>query len=61
MRVVVHPLDHLVRLALAGDLTNGPAVAAVFAAEAARRAGWAGLRPADAPWPARPDRAPHPA
>jgi hypothetical protein len=43
-------------MALTGELTNAPAVAAELAAEAARTAGWAGLRPVGAPWPAKPDR-----
>ncbi|MEO9236642.1 MAG: NUDIX hydrolase, partial [Jatrophihabitantaceae bacterium] len=54
MTVQRHPLSRLVAMALAGELTNGPAVAAVLAAQAARAAGWAGLRSVDAPWPARP-------
>jgi 8-oxo-dGTP pyrophosphatase MutT (NUDIX family) len=57
MTVERHPLEELVRQALAGELTNGPAVAGVLAAHAARERNWAGLRPADASWPARPDRA----
>ncbi len=51
-----YPLGRLVSMALAGELTNAPAVAAVLAAEAARTTGWAGLRPVSAPWPAKPDR-----
>lgn len=53
-------LDHLVRLVLAGELHNGALVSAVMAAKVAldsdvyAGAGLAGLRPADAPWPARP-------
>jgi 8-oxo-dGDP phosphatase len=39
-----------------GALTNSSAVAGVLAADAARRNGWSGLRPVDAPWPARPSR-----
>jgi 8-oxo-dGTP pyrophosphatase MutT (NUDIX family) len=58
MEVHSYPLDELVRLALTGELTNGPAVAAVFAAHAARIQGWSGLRPANAPWPARPELVP---
>ncbi len=61
MTVRRYPLDTLVELALSGELTNGPAVAAVLAAQVARSRGWAGLRPVDAPWPARPDRVPTPA
>lgn len=58
MTVCSYPLDELVSMALAGTLTNSPAVAAVLAAYAARSDGWAGLRPVTAPWPARPDRVP---
>jgi 8-oxo-dGDP phosphatase len=58
MTVQSYPLDELVQMALAGSLTNGPAVAGVLAAHAARSQGWTGLRPVTAPWPARPDRAP---
>ncbi|MFL6162677.1 MAG: NUDIX domain-containing protein [Jatrophihabitantaceae bacterium] len=58
MTVGSYPLDELVGMALAGALTNGPAVAAVLAAHAARGSGWSGLRPVTAPWPARPDRVP---
>jgi len=56
MTVRSYPLDELVEMALGGALTNGPAVAAVLAAHAARGNGWTGLRPVSAPWPARPDR-----
>lgn len=61
MQVQRQPLSELVDMVFAGDLTNGPAVAAVLAADGLRRRGWTGLRPADAPWPARPDRVPNPA
>lgn len=61
MTVRRYPLTELVELALAGELTNGPAVAAVLAAQLARANGWSGLRPANAPWPARPDRVAAPA
>jgi 8-oxo-dGDP phosphatase len=57
MTVERYPLEELVRMALAGELVNATAVAGVLAAWATRAEGWAGLRPADAPWPARPDRA----
>ena len=57
MTVERYPLEELVRMALAGELVNGTAIAGVLAAWAARADGWAGLRPAEAPWPARPDRA----
>jgi len=61
MEVRTYPLPELMKMALAGEITNGPAVAAIMAAEVARAQGWAGLRPADAPWPAKPDRVPDPA
>ncbi|TAK69782.1 MAG: NUDIX hydrolase [Actinomycetota bacterium] len=44
------PLDDAVRLVLQGQLHNPTAVAGILAAAAARHAGWAGLRPADAEW-----------
>ena len=53
-------LDELVRLVLAGDLHNGALVSSVLAAKVALdgdvfgEAGLYGLRPAEAPWPARP-------
>jgi len=53
-------LDELVRLVLAGELHNGALVSSVMAAKVALDsgvygdAGLLGLRPADAPWPARP-------
>jgi ADP-ribose pyrophosphatase len=50
------PLTRLVEAALAGELTNAAAVAGVLAADRARAEGWATLRAADAPWPARPGR-----
>lgn len=40
-------------LVLAGRLHNPTTVCGVLAAAAARDAGWATLRPADAPWPER--------
>lgn len=56
MTVERHSLDVLTAMALAGDLTNGPAAAGVLAAHAARSQAWTPLRPADAPWPARPQQ-----
>ena len=56
MSVTRVPLDLAVRRALAGEITNAAAVAGVLAAAVARAAGWDGLRPADAPWPAKPGR-----
>ena len=47
------PLDQARDLVLAGRLHNPTAVAGILAACAARDAGWATLRPADAPWPER--------
>jgi 8-oxo-dGDP phosphatase len=46
-------LDRARDLVLAGRLHNPATVAGVLAAVAARDAGWASLRPADAPWPER--------
>ncbi|MFD4574298.1 NUDIX domain-containing protein [Streptomyces sp. NPDC058417] len=49
------PVDELVRRALAGDLHNNCLVVAVMSLVAARAGdGLDALRPADAPWPARP-------
>ena len=45
------PLDEARDAVLAGRLHNPAAVTGVLAAWAARADGWAGLRPADAPWP----------
>ena len=53
MDVVWAPLDDLVDAVLAGDVHSPSLVAGVLAADASRRRGWASLRPADAPWPAR--------
>ena len=53
MDVVWAPLSDLVDAVLAGRLHNPSLVSGVLAAEAARARGWASLRPADAPWPAR--------
>ena len=52
------PLDECVRRVLAGEITNAAAVAGILAAAVARAAGWAGLRPADAPWRDRPAATP---
>ncbi|HEY2299542.1 MAG TPA: NUDIX hydrolase [Jatrophihabitans sp.] len=56
MKVSRLPLDHAVRRALAGEITNAAAVAGVLAAAVSRAAQWSGLRPADAPWPTKPGR-----
>ncbi|MBV9870564.1 MAG: NUDIX hydrolase [Frankiaceae bacterium] len=45
------PLDEAVRLAQAGHLHNPLAVMGILAASAAAREAFAGLRPADSPWP----------
>ena len=50
------PLDDAVRAALTGRIENSIAVAGLLAAARVRDAGWSLLRPADAPWPARPGR-----
>ncbi|HKF30993.1 MAG TPA: NUDIX hydrolase [Jatrophihabitantaceae bacterium] len=48
------PLDQAVRRALSGEITNAAAVAGICAVALARANGWRDLRPADAPWSARP-------
>jgi len=58
MTVELLPLDEADVMAMACDLTNGPAVAGVLAAQIARSQNWASLRPANSPWAARPDRTP---
>ncbi len=45
------PLDEAARRVLAGEMENAMACLGVLAAERAARDGFAGLRPADAPWP----------
>ncbi len=54
MQVDWVPLDEVVARAMAGELENAATVAGVLAAARARDTGWTGLRPYDAPWPARP-------
>jgi ADP-ribose pyrophosphatase len=44
------PLDQAAREVLSGELENAVAVVGVLAADRAARDGFAGLRPADAPW-----------
>ena len=44
-------LDDALTMVLDGRLHNPSAVIGVLATHAARARGWAGLRPADAPWP----------
>ena len=53
MDTVWAPLPDLVDAVLAGDLHNPTMVSGVLAAWAARPGDFAGLRAADAPWPAR--------
>jgi 8-oxo-dGTP pyrophosphatase MutT (NUDIX family) len=50
------PLSEAVRRVLAGGITNASAVAGILAAVHGRATGWRDLRPADANWPARPNR-----
>jgi ADP-ribose pyrophosphatase len=52
------PLSEAVRMALAGEMVNGAAVAGVLAAHAVRLSG-APPRPADAPWEDLPTRFPN--
>ncbi|RYV50561.1 NUDIX domain-containing protein [Pengzhenrongella frigida] len=47
------PLAEAVTLVLGGAIHNPSAAVGILAASAARSAGWATLRPADAPWPER--------
>jgi 8-oxo-dGTP pyrophosphatase MutT (NUDIX family) len=50
-------LDDAVAQVMAGEITNAMAVAGILAAGHARQSDFSLLRPADAPWPARPDHA----
>lgn len=54
MSVYREPLAEAVRRVLSGGVTNASAVAGILAAVHGRATGWRDLRPADAPWPARP-------
>ena len=45
------PLTEAVDMVLAGQITNGPAIAGLLAAAHARDRGWAPLRPVDSPPP----------
>jgi ADP-ribose pyrophosphatase len=56
MTVSREPLPDAVRRALTGSISNAASVAGILAAVHGRATGWRDLRPADAPWPARPDR-----
>ena len=49
------PLSEAVQAVLSGAITNAAAVAGLLAADRARAGGWGRLRPADTPWPARPE------
>ena len=49
------PLSAAADRVLAGEITNSIAVAGILAAERAARDDFAGLRPADAPWSAKPE------
>lgn len=53
MTTLWQPLDTAVRRVLAGEVENAMAALGVLAADRAVRDGFAGLRPADAPWPSR--------
>jgi 8-oxo-dGTP pyrophosphatase MutT (NUDIX family) len=48
------PVAEAVRRVYAGELTNAAAVAGILAVACCEAAGWTGLRPATAPWTARP-------
>ena len=54
MTVTREPLTDAVRRALAGSITNAVSVAGLLAAVHGRFTDWRDLRPADAPWRARP-------
>jgi ADP-ribose pyrophosphatase len=56
MTVAREPLPDAVRRVLAGSITNALSAAGILAAVHGRATGWRDLRPADAPWPARPGR-----
>jgi 8-oxo-dGTP pyrophosphatase MutT (NUDIX family) len=47
------PLQDAVRRVLAGEIENAIAAVGILAADRAVRDGFAGLRPADAPWPSQ--------
>lgn len=53
LRTAWVPLGEAVARVMAGDIVNGAAVAGLLAAAHVRAHGWAGLRPADLPWPPR--------
>ncbi|HST64464.1 MAG TPA: NUDIX hydrolase [Mycobacteriales bacterium] len=49
------PLDEAVAAVFTGEIRNSLAVSGLLAAAYARDHDWSTLRPADSPWPARPD------
>lgn len=49
------PLETAIGWVFAGEIENAACIAGVLATARARDTGFVGLRPADAPWPARPD------
>jgi 8-oxo-dGTP pyrophosphatase MutT (NUDIX family) len=49
------PLETAIGWVFAGEIQNAACIAGVLATARARDTGFVGLRPADAPWPARPD------
>ncbi len=51
------PLVDAARRALAGEITNAPAVAGILAAAYGQASGWRDLRSVDDPWPGRPQAA----
>jgi ADP-ribose pyrophosphatase len=57
MTVERRPLAELAHQVVTGELTNATTVAGIMTATWARQRDWRDLRPEDAPWPARPDRA----
>lgn len=61
MRIEWVPLETAVARVLAGDIRNGAACIGLLAAARAVANGAPPLRPVDAPWPDRADRAPLPA
>jgi 8-oxo-dGTP pyrophosphatase MutT (NUDIX family) len=48
-------LDTAVDMVLRGEIENAACCAGLLAAARARDAGWSPLRPADSPWPAKPE------
>jgi 8-oxo-dGDP phosphatase len=56
MTVTREPLAEAVRRVLSGTISNATAAVGILATVHGRATGWRDLRPADAPWPARPGR-----